>query len=57
MNQRPCWLATTAPLFDQVGTKCKHPLVHGRLIAYIATRRPDWCPLDQHPLYLRTTPL
>jgi len=43
-------------LFDQAGTKCRHPFVQGRLIAYVATRRPDWCPLDQHPLYLRTLP-
>ena len=42
------------PLFDQPGLKCRHPIVKGRAIAYIATRRPDWCPLDQQPLYLRT---
>jgi hypothetical protein len=44
------------PLFDQPGLKCQHPIVKGRVIAYIATRRPDWCPLDQHPLYLRARP-
>ena len=44
------------PLFDHPGLKCRHPIVNGRAIAYVATRRPDWCPLDQHPLYLRTRP-
>lgn len=44
------------PLFDKAATKCKHPTVTGRAIAYVAARRPDWCPLDQHPLYLRTLP-
>ena len=43
-------------LFDSVGIKCKHPFVKGRVISYVAMQRPDWCPLDQHPLYLRTRP-
>jgi hypothetical protein len=42
------------PLFERIGTKCKHPSVDGRLISYVATQRPEWCPLDTHPLYLRT---
>ena len=45
------------PLFERIGTKCKHPSVDGRVISYVATQRPDWCPLDAHPLYLRTTPV
>ena len=44
------------PLFERPGTTCKHPSGVGRLIAYIAARRPDWCPLDERPLYLKAPP-
>jgi hypothetical protein len=45
------------PLFDRPGTACKHPTMDGRAIAYVASRRPEWCPLDVGPLYLKAHPL
>ena len=44
------------PLFVRARTTCNHPTVAGRAIAYVATQRPDWCPLDQRPLYLKPRP-
>ena len=44
------------PLFERKGPSCQHPTVAGRAIAYVATQRPDWCPLDDRPLYLKTRP-
>jgi hypothetical protein len=44
------------PLFDRPVTRCKHPDVKNKQMAYTAARRPDWCPLQQRPLYLLTNP-
>ena len=44
------------PLFDRPAPKCKHPLVEGRAIAYFAAKRPEWCPLEDAPLYLKVHP-
>jgi hypothetical protein len=42
------------PLFEEPVAKCKHPTAPGRAIAYVAAKRPEWCPLDHAPLYLKT---
>jgi len=44
------------PLFERKGSNCQHPTVAGRAIAYVATQRPDWCPLLDRPLYLKSPP-
>ena len=42
------------PLYERKGSNCQHPTVVGRAVAYVATQRPDWCPLSDRPLYLKT---
>ncbi|MFL5372524.1 MAG: hypothetical protein ACJ78T_00930 [Myxococcales bacterium] len=41
------------PLFEQPVSKCKHPTAPGRAIPYVSAKRPEWCPLDHAPLYLK----
>ncbi|TMB32202.1 MAG: hypothetical protein E6J62_12645 [Deltaproteobacteria bacterium] len=43
-------------LFERKGSTCQHPTVAGRAVAYVATQRPDWCPLVDRPLYLKARP-
>ena len=44
------------PLFGRPDSKCRHPAVDGRVVAYVEAMRPDWCPLVQQPLYLKARP-